>query len=324
MAMSRQDAINDALARLSDLGFTYGPNYAEHGPMAAEAISTLGHNDAVADWVEAYKKDHRPHPLPPRSQPIDGADEQKWRLALGNRSRLSDWYDHFRQELAVNASHDVVRGWAPRLIDGHAGALTHGLIRTSHALRGLPVDGEPTQLQLDELARGLAYWAGTYQMPSERADPTPLVASPDAAQDGAGAALSRHTAYLGRVLLAHIERPITPVIQLVHTITSAAAIRTLLPLLPCEFAEDAYAAAQRVSADILARVVSAPPATAMTEAEPPHCQLQWDDLAARAVAHRDEHVIKLTDACLHEDFIRPDPIYRAVAEAIQRCLPAWS
>jgi hypothetical protein len=52
--------------------------------------------------------------------------------------------------------------------------------------------------------------------------------------------------------------------------------------------------------------------------------LQWDDLAARAVAHRDEHVIKLTDACLHEDFIRPDPIYRAVAEAIQRCLPAWS
>ncbi|MBN9486355.1 MAG: DUF4243 domain-containing protein [Alphaproteobacteria bacterium] len=322
MAMSRQDAINDALARLSDLGFTYGPNYAEHGPMAAEAISTLGYNDAVADWVEAYKKDHRPHPLPPRCQPIDDADEQQWRPALGNRSRLSDWYDHFRQELAANASHDVVRRWAPRLIDGHAGALTHGLIRTSHALRGLPVEGKPTQLQLDELARGLAYWAGTYQMPSRRVDPTPLVALPDAAQDGAGIALCRHTAFLGRVLLAHIDRPMTPVIQLVHTITSAAAIRTLLPLLPCEFAEDAYEAAQRVSADILARVVSAPPA--MTNAEPPHCQLQWDDLAARAVAHRDEHVIKLTDACLHEDFIRPDPIYRAVAEAIQRCLPAWS
>jgi len=322
MAMSRQDAINDALARLSDLGFTYGPNYAEHGPMAAEAISTLGHNDAVADWVEAYKKDHRPHPLPPRCQPIDGADEQQWRSALGNRSRLSDWYDHFRQELSTDASHDVVRRWAPRLIDGHAGALTHGLIRTSHALRGLPLDGEPTQLQLDELARGLAYWAGTYQTPSRRVDPTPLVALPDAAQDGAGTALSRHTAFLGRVLLAHIDRPMTPVIQLVHTITSAGAIRTLLPLLPYEFAEDAYNAAKQVSADILARVVSAP--LALTDAEPSRCQLQWDDLAARAVAHRDEHVIKLTDACLHEDFIRPDPVYRAVAEAIQHCLPAWS
>ena len=90
MAMSRQDAINDALARLSDLGFTYGPNYAEHGPMAAEAISTLGHNDAVADWVEAYKKDHRPHPLPPRCQPIDGADEQnggpRWAIVPGYRT----------------------------------------------------------------------------------------------------------------------------------------------------------------------------------------------------------------------------------------------
>ena len=322
MAMSRQDAINDALARLSDLGFTYGPNYAEHGPMAAEAISTLGHNDAVAGWVEAYKKDHRPHPLPPRCQPIDGADEQQWRPALGNRSRLSDWYDHFRQELTADTTHDVVRKWAPRLIDGHAGALTHGLIRTSHALRGLPLDGKPTQLQLDELARGLAYWAGTYQMPSRHTDPTPLATSPDVAQDGAGAALSRHTAFLGRLLLAHIERPMTPVIQLIHTITSAAAIRTLLPLLPCEFAEDAYEAAQRVSADILARAATAP--LAKPNAELPHCQLPWDDLAARAVAHGDEHVIKLTDACLHEDFIRPDPVYRAVAEAIQRRLPAGS
>ena len=322
MAMSRQDAINDALTRLSDLGFTYGPNYAEHGPMAAEAISTLGHNDAVAGWVETYKKDHRPHPLPPRCQSIDGADEQQWRPALGNRSRLSDWYDHFRQELAAGTSHDVVRKWAPRLIDGHAGALTHGLIRTSHALRGLPLDGKPTPLQLDELAHGLAYWAGTYQMPSRRADPTPLTVPPDAAQDGADAALSRHTAFLGRVLLAHIDRPTTPVIQLVHTITSAAAIRTLLPLLSCEFAEDAHEAAKRVSADILARVATAPLAT--TDATPPRCQLQWDDLAARAVAHGDEHVIKLTDACLHEDFIRPDPVYRTVIEAIQRRLPASS
>lgn len=322
MAMSRQEAINDALARMSDLGFTYGPDFAEHGPMAAEAISMLGHNEAVASWVEAYKVGHQRHLPPPRRQAIDCADEHQWRSALGDPARLSDWQDCFRKELEVKSGHDMVREWAPRLIDGHAGALTHGLIRTSHALRGLPVEGEPTALQLDELARGLAYWAGTYHVPTDSADWTLLDTPPDASADDPDAALSRHTAFLARVLLAHIDRPTTPVILLVHTITSAAAMRSLLPLLPHAFGHRAYGSARRVSTDILARAIPTRPIPAGTE--PPWSERQWDDLAKRAVAHGDEHVIKLTDACLHEDFIRPDPVYRALADAIQGRLPAWS
>ncbi|MBS0222015.1 MAG: DUF4243 domain-containing protein [Proteobacteria bacterium] len=321
MAMSRQETINDALARMSGLGFTYGPDFAEHGPMAAEAISALGHNEAVANWVEIYKVGHQRHLPPPRRRAIDCTDELHWQNALGDPSRLSDWQDCFRKELEAKSGHDVVREWAPRLIDGHAGALTHGLIRTSHALRGLPVEGEPTSLQLDELARGLAYWAGTYRVPTDSTDRTLFSGLPDAPADGPDAALSRHTAFLARILLAHSDRPTTPVILLVHTITSAAAMRSLLPLLPHAFGCRACESARRVSTDILARAIPTRPILA--GAKPSRSERQWDDLAERAVAHGDEHVIKLTDACLHEDFIRPDPVYRALADAIQRRLPAW-
>jgi hypothetical protein len=44
--------------------------------------------------------------------------------------------------------------------------------------------------------------------------------------------------------------------------------------------------------------------------------LPTDELIHRAIAHGDEHTIKPTEACLREDRIRPDPAYRAAAEAV--------
>lgn len=52
----------------------------------------------------------------------------------------------------------------PVLVPGYFGGLTHGLIRTAHAVRSFPEDAHPSELQLDELARGLAYWAATYRL----------------------------------------------------------------------------------------------------------------------------------------------------------------
>jgi hypothetical protein len=66
MAATRQDAIDDALERLEDLGFTMEHSFSEHGPMVAEAISTLGCNDDIAGWVETYKAKHRHEPPPPK------------------------------------------------------------------------------------------------------------------------------------------------------------------------------------------------------------------------------------------------------------------
>ena len=51
--------------------------------------------------------------------------------------------------------------------------------------------------------------------------------------------------------------------------------------------------------------------------EPPRDSAET--LAERAVAHGDEHAIKLAEACLARNEVRPDPAYLA---AIESALPA--
>jgi hypothetical protein len=124
---------------------------------------------------------------------------------------------------------------------GYFGGLTHGLIRTAYAVRSFPAEGKPSELELDELAHGLAYWAGTYtELPGNpdhhdgrsihaALQELPRVELGDAAGPGeepkilaelsnfAGTienipritnindAVSRHTALIARLLLSHRE-----------------------------------------------------------------------------------------------------------------------
>lgn len=132
--------------------------------MVAEAIRTLGCKEDVAGWIEAYKQKHQHAPLPPRKQPIDQSNQTEWRNSLGDYSRATDWLAFFREQLKEQPGQDVVANWVPILVPGYFGGLTHGLIRTAHAVRSFPEDANPSELQLDELARGLAYWAATYRL----------------------------------------------------------------------------------------------------------------------------------------------------------------
>jgi hypothetical protein len=350
----RQDALNDALDRIEGIvAFTMDPGFSEHAPMVAEAMSSLGMNDRIAPWIEDAKTRHRHHPPPPPFEPIDHA---RWQAAIGDAKRMTDWFAFFRAELSERPWREVVALWVPRFIDGFAGGLTHGLIRTSHAVRALPEDGEPTVLQRNELARALAYWAGAYRTvagdpgksgslalaealqrlpraataggrsPAVGAalpDSPELVAAIDQLEATADvdAALSRHTALFARVLLSHAELPFVPQIQLVHTITSTAALRTFLPLCPPDFGPRASRRAWHVSASIVARVALGSEGETSPEIAAAPAP---GDLTTRAVEHRDDHVIKLTEACLREERIRPDPVYRAVAAAMQQRIPAWS
>jgi hypothetical protein len=52
--ISYEDAVNDALERLDDLGYERGAqgDFANHGPMGAEALAALGHGEQVGAWVE--------------------------------------------------------------------------------------------------------------------------------------------------------------------------------------------------------------------------------------------------------------------------------
>ena len=116
----------------------------------------LGRPDAVLPWVERYKS--RLQDRPAHSHPISPA---AWREALGHINRVGDWAAFFDDQLAEAPWQDVVRSWVPRLSPALIAAATHGLIRTSHAVRSLGVSETPQRLH--ELAEGLGFWAARYQ-----------------------------------------------------------------------------------------------------------------------------------------------------------------
>ncbi|MGW0389524.1 questin oxidase family protein [Streptomyces sp. NPDC003042] len=355
--ISYGDALNDALERLDDLGYERGKgvDLANHGPMGAEALALLGQEDEVARWVGRYRAAMDHHEPPAARFPLDPTDESSWRPALGAFGRAGDWERLFVRELAEAHWREVLVRWWPRLLPGLIAGLTHGLIRTAHAVRGLYAAADkPTRLQLTELARGLAYWAARYtELPgSPRLHgphdlPAAVAALPrpplDGQRPGPGVArhrldslaalpgytasldwlapeqaprlLSEMTAQFADVYLAHPE--VYPV-PLIHGVTAPAAVRLVLPHLPHALHEPTLARLWQVqSAFLLAFTVDRRgEGTDAWRAEVPEVPPS-DELGARAAAHGDEHVIKFTEACLREYALRPDPRYPAAAFAAQ-------
>ena len=128
---------------------------ANHGPMASEALFALGRDEAVPAWVEGYRfrLTHRPSPSLPISP-------DEWQDALGRRDRLGDWVEFFDHELELAPWQQVVREWVPCLTPALMASATHGLLRTSHAVRCLSAAQTPQRTH--ELAQGLGYWAARY------------------------------------------------------------------------------------------------------------------------------------------------------------------
>jgi hypothetical protein len=285
--VDRQDAIADAVERFGAYRYTDGVGFAFHGPMGVEALSTLGHDDLVAGWAEEYKARHAPIAAPPPVARLDPDDEATWRPALGDPARVSDWAALFADQLREHPWRTVVRRWAPRLVPGYAGALTHGLLRVAHGVRAMPAAGAPDDVLLDELTLGLAYWAATlHTLPGSDRPGLGGTLSLDAAIAGlprpiepwspveAGTfsrigeltgfpaavaalatpppslddGLSDLTAAFCRVLLANPD--VFPQ-GLVHAVTPVAAVRTLVPYLPDAVRDQLYARMWRTGAAIV-------------------------------------------------------------------------
>ena len=150
------DTIDEVLEILHRTGDATNGNF-NHGPMVAETLHVLGRGDEAMSWVERYKTRLQDHPV--AHDPIAGAD---WREVLGERQRIGDWILFFDEELAEGPWPEVLNRWVPRLAPGLMAAAGHGLIRTSHAVRSLAAVETPQRLH--ELAEGLGYWAGSYQL----------------------------------------------------------------------------------------------------------------------------------------------------------------
>jgi hypothetical protein len=298
------EAVNGALDRLQTTGFYLGNTFANHGPMAAEALARLGYCDEVDDWVDDNIHHREYGPLPEPWQPIDAASRKDWQPALGDRKRGGDWVELFRRELAETAWRAVLESWWARLLPGCAGSLTHGLIRTAHAVRSLGAVDTPSDLQIDELARGLAFWATGYSpLPAEIGRrPTHVTAA------GVDQALSELTAeYAGHFTAT---MPAFPA-PLIHTITAPAAMRLALAELPAELHGISLRTIDAVNRGLFA-AFGGRQSTTREETQPGTDQ-GFAALAAEAVDIGDEHAIKLCEAAIREHTLRPDPRYFSAA-----------
>lgn len=349
----RTDVLATVLDRVGDAAFVDTTGFALHVPMGAEALSSLGADDLVEGWADRFLAANPTGEVAPASQPIDASDEDDWRAALGDASRFSDWAVLFDHELDEAAWPDVLATWLPRLLPGAAGGLTHGLLRTAHAVRALPSDGSFLEPFGTELASGLAAWAGWWRpLPG---DPTldgtlpldeavtalPRPATPWSPIEAGSfqridevdglpgaleavrlpadvdAALSDLSATFGRVMLAN---PDSPPVGLVHAVTPTAAIRTLLPHLDDVTARSAVARLWQVSAALV--VGMTPPFAANDLGLPLDRDVPTpEDLRDRAIAHGDVHAIKYVEACLREHRARPAATYLLAADDVLHRLP---
>jgi hypothetical protein len=348
------DAMAEAYQRLDRLGYERGEmEFANHGPMAAEALSTLGFGAEVASWVEDYKRRMAHHDPPEPRFRIDPADEQSWREALGRFERAGDWEELFRREVADRPWRDVLAQWWPRLVPGMLAALTHGLIRTAHAIRCLTATEHPGSATT-ELARGLAYWAARYaalpgavsftggQTLAEAIAGLSRTPPHDAESGGsrlaklqntpgyaealhalsplaAGARLSEMTSTFAGVNLAHPDGPPVPMI---HGVTAPAAMRIALAHLPDDQHLPSVAAMWRVHVTMLLMFTRDTGAERESLDVAAGAELpSWHDLFGRALEHGDEHVIKFTEACYRENALQPDPRFAAAVQAALRRIP---
>jgi hypothetical protein len=345
------DALDAALDDLAAYGPDLASGFTSHAPMVAEALVALGRPDAVSPWLERYRPALTPRPRPAR--PIADA----WRAALGREERSADWMAFFEAELAAAPWRVVLARWTPRLAPAYCANALHGPLRVAHAARALSRRETPQRVR--ELGDALGAWAANHQTlpvpplrtegaraPGDAIEAVPL--QPAAERRFGGSIVSALEGLVGfarfvpvidwidvtpppervvtaltrafaRVFLANARDPLGAIV-FAHGVTGAAALRSLLPFVDAAAARELLRYAWQAGAALLACLGSEKP-VAGAPAQPPPSRAA---LVAAAVAHGDDHAIKLTEACLREHAIEPDPIYPSAAAHALAALPEAS
>jgi hypothetical protein len=193
-------------------------------------------------------------------------------------------------------------------LPGLSVALTHGVIRTSHAMRALAeaeTHGDDRR-QRRELAEGLGYWASRYQR-------EPLPSTPD---PGGDALTALHRLVLESADFYARARP-RFAIPLIHAVTAPAAVRLACEYLPQEQHAPSYRVAVAATATIRGYFGGHPqddPLAGIGELPP------LGEIAARSVEIGDEHAIKLAEVAVRHDAISPDPRFAAAAHVANRLI----
>ena len=342
-------ALDPALDALAGIGPMLSNGFTSHAPMVCEALCALGRPGAVMPWLESYRPALRPTAA--ALQPIAAED---WRVALGRRERGPDWMALLQAELAAAPWQAVLARWLERLAPGYCSDALHGAIRVAHATRGLAE--RETAPRLRELGDALGSWAAAHQTLPTSAAPAAARCSPTGAiarvpvqplaerrfrgsivagliglgdfpafapvidwiepRGEPARILSDLTRAFARVYLGNARDELTTVV-FAHGVTAAVALRSFVPYLTPDAMARLIRYGWQACAALYASFGAAPPFVGELTAE----GLEPAALVDLAVAHGDDHVIKLCEACLREYALQPDPVFLHVARHIHRALP---
>ena len=300
----------------------YGDALSNHLPMALCALYRLGADAArLQDYAAAYVPRLRPAPA---AQTWVAGDA--WASRLGDAAAWPAYRDLFSAWLQYEGGADVMGAVLPRLMQGCGGAAFHGLIRTAYAVQA----AHPGELA-DALAHWACCWADLGPLPDvagTEADPAAVLRQvPRPAQPPAGrlivhrvAAAAAQPGFAAAVARLHVDASTLERLArgsaelyaasgnftVLHMLTSAHALRVLLPLLdePLPAVRTywhAFAAAWVASG---ARDRGPAPLRA------------WPQIVAFAVASDDEHVIKLVDSCREQERVYGGDVWRRAASRV--------
>ncbi|MEU5655463.1 questin oxidase family protein [Streptomyces sp. NPDC047737] len=314
--MDTTGALDEALQRLHASGPERLGRLTNHAPMAVEALAAHGQGRSVHRWLDAYAS--KLEEFPAGVAPVTAAD---WRSALGDPRRAADWIGYFGREIAERPWRDVLAEWWPRLLPGMYGGSTHPVIRVGHAVRTL-LAGASTSPRLAELAHGLGYWAARHR-PVRGLTPAPGASSAAAALDSVSPIAEREGGFPARLDgvrslpvwagtvtdPAEARRRLTELVtaathrytthghgdptMLVHAATAPNAVLRTLPALPRTLWVPSLRAAWTASAAVTAMYAPDAPVAWV-----PPGPVTPEEVFELAVAHGDEHVVKLTDTAL--------------------------
>lgn len=333
--------LDEAFERMHARGPEFRGWLSNHGPMAADALVRLGGAEHVHPWLDAYSA--RLEDALPKWSPVP---KDEWRQSLGDDRLLPGWVALMEQELTERPWQQVLELWWPRLLPGVLASATHGVIRTGHAVRALRE--HDNDVRRVELAHALGYWAARWQpvpqahtpataaglsalspeqalatVPAVDTDPEDGIRTRLPALDrchgwpaalhavgGAGDAAALVEEITTAALRQFPAHAAGDAVMLVHSVTAPAAISLVIPSLDPGLLPATARAAWAAAASITALYRLHAPTPTHQHAAPDNADAAG--LRHQAVAHGDEHVLKLTEAALrsHDE--------RAAAAAVTR------
>ena len=159
-AESDQAILDQALVAFADTAAESPDGLSNHGPMAVEALFTLGRADAIPGFTLAYLPELQRSPI----VPVMGSGDPE--ALIGHPDAFPELRGVIARDLAIGCASEgsyepPVRAWVARLASDPFAAAGHGLIRTFHAWRS--AFRCASDAAIDELATALTYWAATWK-----------------------------------------------------------------------------------------------------------------------------------------------------------------